>query len=126
MLKEKRTAQSSQPGLKENETKKQDIDNSICPGSNQLNLVQSFPTDDTKHTNNQEIEALIEDVWSLNTDQVESLNTGRSTLHDIHADIVDKTKDEIMLATQSTDIDTIAAPVVTNPSQKKRRRRNKR
>eukprot|EP00092_Neocalanus_flemingeri_P039734 GFUD01043272.1.p1 GENE.GFUD01043272.1~~GFUD01043272.1.p1 ORF type:complete len:132 (+),score=44.45 GFUD01043272.1:81-476(+) len=130
MPKAKMTSQNSQPGSEDKENQKLDVKISRQGyfGSDQITLVQSSSAVDKKQGCIQENKESIEAVWSLDTDHVESLNRGRTTLHDIHADIVDKTNDEKMLCTQRTDltdIKTIAAPLVTNPSQKRRRRRNK-
>eukprot|EP00092_Neocalanus_flemingeri_P105815 GFUD01135691.1.p1 GENE.GFUD01135691.1~~GFUD01135691.1.p1 ORF type:complete len:148 (+),score=45.39 GFUD01135691.1:76-519(+) len=109
MPKAKMTSQNSQPGSEDKENQKLDVKISRQEyfGSDQITLVQSSSAVDRKQGYIQENRESIEAVWSLDTDHVESLNRGRTTLHDIHADIVDKTNDEKM-CTQGTDLKGIS------------------
>ena len=47
----------------------------------EFNFVQNCSTVENEQRENQGMEALIEDVWNLKTDDFEPVNDGRTTLH---------------------------------------------
>ena len=66
--------------IKENKTVIK-ISNEDTLEHEQFTFVQNCSTVENQQRENQGMEALIEDVWSIKTDDFEPVNDGRTTLH---------------------------------------------